>query len=237
MTSALVLTMLIAGAASAQEPSEKWRLTTTEHFRVIYPANAEEWGLEAAGQLEAIRERVNAEVGWEPPMVIDVVIKDPYGQANGSAWPFYGAPRIELWATPPGSASVLGHYRSWGELLLTHEYAHLVHLLRDARNPVGRSLQGITGIGPVTTKSPRWVSEGYATVIEGRLSGFGRPNADFRALLLRSLAQQGSLPATVNSTPLVGFWAVLSRTSWDRPTSSGSKRESVRAHWLISGSG
>ena len=195
MTSALVLTMLIAGAASAQEPSEEWRLTTTEHFRVIYPANAEEWGLEAAGQLEAIRELVNAEVGWEPPMAIDVVIKDPYGQANGSAWPFYGAPRIELWATPPGSASVLGHYRSWGELLLTHEYAHLVHLLRDARNPVGRSLQGITGIGPVTTKSPRWVSEGYATVIEGRLSGFGRPNADFRALLLRSLAQQGSLPA------------------------------------------
>ncbi len=195
MTSALMLAMLISGVSSAQESNEKWRVSKTEHFRVIYPASAEAWGLEAAGQLEAIREQVNEEVGWEPPMVIDVVIKDPYGQANGSAWPFYGAPRMELWATPPGSESVLGHYRSWGELLLTHEYAHLVHLLRDSRNPLGKTIQGVTGIGPVTTKSPRWVSEGYATVVEGRLSGFGRPNADLRALLLRRLAQQGSLPA------------------------------------------
>lgn len=185
---------LLAALATAQTPADPWETATTEHFRVHYPVSAEEWGKEAAGQLEAIRERVNAEVGWVPPRTIDVVIVDPYGQANGSAWPFTRNPRMLLWATPPAADSVIGHYRTWGELLLTHEYAHLVHLLRESRNPLERMLEVAPGLAPITRKAPRWCIEGYATVVEARLSGFGRPNADFRAQLLRMLAQGGKLP-------------------------------------------
>ncbi len=43
-------------------------------------------------------------------------------------------------------------------------------------------------------RAPRWVLEGYATVIEGRLTGAGRPTSTFRALLLRRWAESGRLP-------------------------------------------
>lgn len=186
--------LLLAALAIGQEADDRWFTAETENFRVHYPASAEEWGLEAAGTLEEIRVRVNEEVGWTPTRKMDVVIVDPYGQANGSAWPFVAHPRMLLWATPPAPDSGIGHYRSWGELLLTHEYAHMVHLLRTSRSPVGQVIERGLGIAPITRKAPRWCIEGYATVVEARLSGFGRPNTDARALLLRRLAQQGKFP-------------------------------------------
>src|SRR5258708_36461411 len=39
-----------------------------------------------------------------------------------------------------------------------------------------------------------WVVEGYATVVEGRLTAAGRPNGDLRAAILRRWAQAGRLP-------------------------------------------
>lgn len=185
---------LLLAIALAQTPATRWQTVETEHFRFIFPESAAEWGTYAAGTMEEIKARVDAEVGWSPPRRIDVVIVDPYGQANGSAWPFVHNPRMLLWATPPGPESGIGHYRSWGELLLTHEYAHMVHLLRSSRSPLGRLLEDTVGLAPISRKAPRWCTEGYATVVEGRLSGFGRPNTDARALLLRRLAQAGKLP-------------------------------------------
>ena len=40
-----------------------------------------------------------------------------------------------------------------------------------------------------------WVHEGYATYVEGRLTGRGRPNSDLRASILRRWAVAGRLPA------------------------------------------
>jgi uncharacterized cupin superfamily protein len=42
--------------------------------------------------------------------------------------------------------------------------------------------------------APRWVNEGYATLIEGRLTGSGRPSSTFRAAVLRKWAESGQLP-------------------------------------------
>lgn len=189
-----LLALLLTGPSLAQSPDDRWRTVETEQFRVHYPVQAEEWALDAAAQLDSIRARVADAVGFRPTQKVDVLIVDPYTQANGSAWPFLESPRMLLWATPPESDSVIGNYRSWSELLLVHEDAHLVHLLRPSRNPLVRGVDALLGVGPVARKSPRWVIEGYATVIEARLTGYGRPQADFRALLLRELAREGRLP-------------------------------------------
>lgn len=190
----LVLSLLAPALASAQAPSADWRTFETPHFRVHYPAPSEAWAHRAAARLEAIRERVSAEIGYAPPEVVDVLVSDPVADANGVAFPFVGWPRMLLWTSPPAPESTLGHYRDWSETLIVHEEAHLVHLLRPSRNPVRQLLARMIPAGPIPLSAPRWVMEGYATVIEGRLTGAGRPNSDVRAAILRRWAQAGRLP-------------------------------------------
>lgn len=189
-----VFTML-AIPVVAQGPGVDWRTVTTPHFRVHYPAPAEAWTLRAVAKMEAIRERVAAEVGWTPAQVIDVIVQDPVAQPNGMALPLLDAPRMVLWTSPPGPDSAIGNYADWAEALIVHEDLHNVHLLQPSRNPLRRFGEKVLPLGPVATKAPRWVHEGYATLIEGRLTGLGRPNGDLRASILRRWAQAGRLPS------------------------------------------
>lgn len=193
------LTILLVGClplfASAQSAREEWQTLRTEHFRVHYTPPFEAWAMRVASKLESIRTVVDAEVGYLPPQVTDVIVADPVAQANGSAWPFLGAPRMIFWASPPPPASALGHESDWGELLAIHEWVHVAHLTRPSRRLLTR-LQWVlspVSLGPIST-APRWISEGYATVLEGKLTGQGRPYSDYRAAILRTWAQAGRLP-------------------------------------------
>jgi hypothetical protein len=207
-----ILALLFAAplAAHAQGPSADWRTLQTPHFRVHYPAASEAWTRRAAARLESIRERVIAEVGYAPPEVVDVVVSDPVADANGEAIPVLGWPRMVLWTSPPGPESDLGHYTDWADLLLVHEETHLVHLLRPSRNPLRQLLARMAPVGPIPLAAPRWVFEGYATVIEGRLTGAGRPNSDLRASILRRWAQAGKLPSYARLAADSGTWHGMS---------------------------
>jgi hypothetical protein len=191
----LVLLLLLPLPALSQGPSADWRTLATPHFRVHYPADSESWARGAGARLESIRQRVAAEVGYDPPETVDVIVSDPVADANGQAFPILGWPRMILWTSPPGPESELGHYSEWAELLVAHEETHLVHLLRPSRNPARRLLERILPVGPIPLAVPRWVIEGYATVVEGRVTASGRPNGDLRAAVLRRWAQGGKLPS------------------------------------------
>ena len=189
------LVLAVAAAAAAQGPDADWRTVTTTHFRVHYPAPAEAWTLRAVARMEAIRERVAAEVGFAPTQVIDVVVEDPVAQPNGMALPLLDAPRMVLWTSPPGPDSAIGNYADWAEDLIVHEDVHTVHLLRPSRNPLHSFAERLLPLGPITIRAPRWVHEGYATYLEGQLTALGRPNGDLRASILRRWAQAGRLPS------------------------------------------
>jgi hypothetical protein len=198
LTFLLLLAAILAGAASAatQSSSAEWRTIETPHFRVHYPREYEEWSMRAAERLESIREAVSAEVGFVPAQTIDVLVANPVAEPNGQAWPFLDTPRMIFWTEAPGPDEVIGAYGHWIDLLAVHETAHVVHMLRPSRNPYGQLLEKfVLPLNPITLRAPRWVLEGYATVIEGRLTGAGRPTSTIRALVLRQWAANGRLPS------------------------------------------
>ncbi len=195
----------------AQSAGEDWRTIRTEHFRVHYTPPFEAWAIRVASKLESIRESVRIEVGYLPRGTVDVIVADPAAQANGSAWPFLGSPRMIFWASPPSPAGALGHESDWGELLAIHEWAHVAHLTRPSRHPLARLKWAMAPIslGPIST-APRWISEGYATLLEGKLTGQGRPYSDYRAAILRTWAQRGRLPTYEQLDSDVANWMGMS---------------------------
>ena len=194
MFAALLFTVLGRGIA-AQSPAAEWRTITTPHFRVHYTAEAAGWAERAASRLESVRSAVVKEVGFAPEKVTDVLVVNPVADSNGITLPLLDAPRIVYFTEPPDPESTIGEYSDWIDLLAVHETTHLVHLMRPSRNPPQRLLERLLPLNPITLDAPRWVLEGYATVVEGRITGSGRPNSALRAAILRKWAISGRLPS------------------------------------------
>jgi len=186
-----------AGGQSIIRPAQRWESVSTAHFTIDYPASTRDWALALAARLERIRLAVGAVVQHLPSDRVTVLIDDPSTTANGFALPFIGAPTIVLWPDPPSPADDIANYAEWPELLATHEFAHIAHLTEPSRNPRDRLLWRLLpeDIGPVARRAPPWVREGYATLVEGTLTGRGRPYGAYRASLLRALALEGALPS------------------------------------------
>ncbi|MDQ6634729.1 MAG: hypothetical protein M3Z10_08230 [Gemmatimonadota bacterium] len=203
-----------AGRLSAQvaplapRPWLDWYTAETEHFVFHYPAPYRTWALSLAERIEGVRAQVDRVVGFAPQQRVHVVIDDPAEAANGYAFTALDAPTIVLWPTPPDPRQEIGNARVWQELLVTHEYAHVAHLVRPTRNRFKRLLWSLSPVplGPIASNAPRWVLEGYATYVEGRITGSGRPNNAWRAAVIRQFAVEGKLP---------GYGQLNSSAGWE----------------------
>jgi Tol biopolymer transport system component len=173
-----------------------WRTVETQHFALHYPSSLEAWTLDLATRIESIDSAVARLVGYAPNAKTDIVVDDPYQSANGSAWPYVGRPAINLWASVPEPRDEIGEFRQWNEMLASHEFGHVAHLARPSRNAFQRFLWALSPVdlGPIAAAAPRWVIEGYATFVEGRVTGSGRPHGAWRAAYLRQWALEGQLP-------------------------------------------
>jgi len=188
-----LLPCLVQAAPRIQAPDAPWLTFTTAHYRIHCPKAFEAFGREVAGQVEGIHAQYLGLIGFVSDQPIDILILDPVMDSNGMAFPLLRRPHVVLWKTAPEPDSVIGHHRGWPELLLTHELGHMHHLLRPSRKPTLLERWSAV-VGPIPMKAPRWVIEGYATLIEGKLTGSGRPHSAFRAAVLRQWALEGKLP-------------------------------------------
>src|SRR5436305_6624257 len=124
MRIALTVALGVAFAASsltAQTPAADWRTITTPHFRVHYPREYEAWTGRAVAHLESIRDAVAKETGYSAEQKTDVLIMNPYAEANGETLPLLDTPRIVLFTAPPAPQDPVGESGDWTDLLITHE--------------------------------------------------------------------------------------------------------------------
>ena len=193
---ALSAPMSRAHAQYLTRPFLDWQTMSTERFTFYYAPGLSDWTRDVASRIESVDSAVSALVGYRPRPRTRVVVDDPFGISNGFAFTFTDAPSITFWATPPNPREDIGNFRAWSEMLAVHEFAHVAHLARPSRNPLARSLWQLLPVrlGPIAVRAPRWVLEGYATYVEGRVTGSGRPNNAWRAAMLRQWALEGRLP-------------------------------------------
>jgi hypothetical protein len=170
-----------------------WNQVETEHFLFLYPRELAEWTLDMARRMEAVHEAVTELIGYVPGERVTVLVDDPANVSNGSMSP---GPLLYMWPTPPDPRSMVGENRGWGEILAVHELAHAVHLTRPSRNPFRSFLWRLAPlpISPIMLRTPQWLREGYATYVEGVLTGSGRPHGVWRPAILRTWALEGQIP-------------------------------------------
>ena len=163
--------------AVANSRDQKWRTLQTEHFNIHYYQGSEDAASRAGMLLERAHARLSVGLGHSSFLRTHVTLVDTTDEANGvaNAVPF---PRLQANLTAPNSMSVLESYDDWLDILLTHEYTHVVHL--DTVHGIPRLVNAVVGFGVLgkvwspNLIQPRWMVEGLASYEESHLTSMGR---------------------------------------------------------------
>ncbi|KZN44251.1 TolB family protein [Pseudoalteromonas luteoviolacea] len=174
--------------------ASEWQTISTQHFKVHFQSQHQIWAKATASELEKVRSHVLAQQSRALDVITDAIILDPFNLPNGYALPSSDSPFMVLYVTPPQSDMEIAHHQSWLELLVLHEYIHLVHLSQPSRHSYKQWLRDSNDSYDLAIAAlPRWVAEGYATLQESKLTGKGRLFDNYSEALLRAFARQGAL--------------------------------------------
>ncbi len=179
----VLLVLLFAARAAAQDPSGPWRTLHTPHFRVHFRPAYRDVAEVAAREAERAYRLLASEL-HPPRQVVDLTLVDDIDAANGATLVF-PSDRIYLFLPPPATEPGLQHYDSWLRLVTTHELTHVFHL--DRVRGVWGGVQAVFGRVPglfPNDYQPSWVTEGLAVYYESKFTNGGRVTGSLHTQLL-----------------------------------------------------
>jgi hypothetical protein len=186
----------VAEAQYLTRPQIPWRTINTARFDIHFPAEMEEWTRLVAQRMETVADAVNAVVGKRPGIPCHGDRRRSVERRQRVCAAVHGgADRVPLAHTTVAVTDVRGASRVGRSARGARIRAHRAHDVSVAKSR-DRLLWKFfpTQLGPLARKSPSWVIEGYATLIEGQLTGSGRPFSSGRAAVLRQWALEGRFP-------------------------------------------
>ena len=163
---ALLLCLLYPTNSHAIDPRPNWFSLETPHFFIHSPEKNEALAELIAERAESAHKELSPWFNWQPRDKTHIVLNTSESRANGSAFTIpYN--RIELNMVIPEAGGNLSDFTDWWTLLITHEYAHILHLDKKAGIPLflRQALGRVPAFYP-NLFQPRWIIEGLATHIE-----------------------------------------------------------------------
>ncbi len=188
-------------AGVSHDSALTWRTLHSTNFRVHYHDGAEALARRTAATAEAVHRKLSPVFNWQPSEPVDIILTDRVDVSNGYASPF-PASRMGIYVTPPDEINSLEDHGGWLETLLTHEYAHILHL--DKATGLPGFLRKVFGRNPSffplpsvfpNASQPNWLIEGLATWHEtDRTRGIGRGQSSYYDMLMRLEVDNGLKP-------------------------------------------
>jgi hypothetical protein len=173
------------------DPELRWRTLQTEHFLIHFSEQDRTQARTVAAIAERVYLRTTALLDWRPRLRTHIVIMDSADFANGFASPvpfnFSG-----IFLSPPDEGELLQN-REWLELVLSHEFFHIVHLDKASGAPLHlRSVLGRLLPFFPNVLQPTWVIEGLAVYNESQPArGYGRLGGSYFDGMMRAEVARG----------------------------------------------
>lgn len=193
-------------AALSQDPSLHWQTLTTKHFEIHFHDDEETLARKVGAISEEVHTKLSKKFNWVPRERTQVILTDRFDFANGWATPL---PRntMSLLVTPPVGNSTISDHDNWLELLIVHEYTHILHL--DKVSGLPANVRKVLGRNLFTFPNglqPPWVIEGLATYEEtDNARGIGRGQGTLFRGLMRQEVANGIKPIRQANQPLVSW--------------------------------
>ncbi len=201
------------------DPSFHFSTIETDHFAIHFHQGIEMYGYRAADILEGVHKRLTERFQWAPQDKTQVVLLDNTDFANGLATVLpYNAMYIHL--SPPFPDVTIGETDDWLELVLIHEYVHILTLdpvrgyASDVRSLFGKTMPGFDPLSsilflltaPPNIFLPDWWTEGIATWAETEYTLSGRGRSSFVDMIFRMAVMEDKIPSIDRLNGDVPYW-------------------------------
>ncbi len=204
MKKQIVITMIIlmsmlgftrADAGVVHDSALNWYSMESEHFRIHFHDGEQQLAKKSLNIAESVHNKLSTEFDWQPLDKTEIMLTDELDVSNGMATPL-PSNRMYLFTTPPDGVFGLEDHAGWLEMLILHEYVHILHIDKAAGGPKWlRKVFGRNMLLFPNMLQPSWLIEGLATYYEtDNEFGIGRGQSSYFDMMMRIEVKSGVKP-------------------------------------------